>query len=308
MKPSYSPEGNLHGRVALVTGASSGIGLAAATGLARLGAHVVLVGRDPERLSAATDQVQAAGGQAAGGAGGGVAAAYRADFTRLDDVRELGERVRDAHPRIDLLVNNAGGLVMKRGLTVDGFETTIQTNHLAGFLLTQLVRERLRGGRIIMTSSDSYREGRLGAMDVTEVGLNDDGHKYKAGRAYGNSKQANILIAREANRRWPDVFATSFHPGQVRTRFGAGTIAGLYFKIAPFLKTPAQGADTLLWLATTPRDQLTPGGYYIDRRLREPAGPTDDPELAARLWDASLAAVGLDPVPERQSQPRGSHP
>jgi NAD(P)-dependent dehydrogenase (short-subunit alcohol dehydrogenase family) len=280
MMSQNSSGADLAGRVALVTGASSGIGLAAALGLAGQGVHVLLAGRDPDRLHAAAEKVRKAGGRNP--------ESYRADFTRLDDVRELADKVRREHHRIDVLANNAGGIVMKPTRTPAGYETMIQVNHLAGFLLGNLLREELRGGRMINTSSDSYRDGRLDPAD-----LNGTNGKFHPGGAYGASKQANILFAQEASRRWPDIFSASFHPGQVRTRFGSGSAVGLFFRFAPFLKSPARGADTLVWLASAPRDQLAPGAYYIKRAVREPQEHATDPELAAGLWDASLDAVGL---------------
>jgi NAD(P)-dependent dehydrogenase (short-subunit alcohol dehydrogenase family) len=265
---------------AVVTGASSGIGLAAAEELARLGARVVLVGRDPARLSAAVERVRAASGRSP--------QSYRADFLRLDEVRALAQKLAAAYPTIDLLANNAGGIVRRYTSTVDGYEATIQANHLAPFLLTNLLRDNLRGGRVVSTSSDAHRTGGIDPDDLVRKD-----HRYSLWLAYGASKQANILFAAEAARRWPDVLSTSYHPGVVRSRFGAGTIASVFYKVAPFLTTPAQGADTLVWLATAPADEITPGGYYYKRALRTPAPPARDPALAARLWEASAKAVGV---------------
>jgi NAD(P)-dependent dehydrogenase (short-subunit alcohol dehydrogenase family) len=272
--------GDLTGRVVVITGASSGIGLAAAEALARRGDRVVLVGRDPSRLRSAVQRVREAGA-------GRTPAAYRADFTRLDDVHVLGEQIREAYPKIAVLANNAGGVVARRGLTADGYESTLQANHLGPFLLTLLLRDRLSGGRIINTSSDAHRSGR-----VDPAHLDDGRSSYRMLRVYGDSKQANVLFTVEASRRWPDILSTCFHPGVVRTRFGSGSMISIFFKTAPFLNTPEQGADTLVWLATTPAPELTSGGYYIKRRRRAPAPTATDPVLAARLWQASLAAVG----------------
>jgi NAD(P)-dependent dehydrogenase (short-subunit alcohol dehydrogenase family) len=265
----------------VVTGASSGIGLAAAAGMARRGAHVVLVGRDPGRLAAAVDVVQAA-------AGGRTPPAYRADFARLDDVHVLVDHLRQRYQRIDVLANNAGGMVRRDTITADGFEATIQTNHLAGFLLSNLLREQLRNGRIVNTSSGAHG---LGAVDPDDLkGKNRLG----AWRAYGSSKQANILFAAEAARRWPDILSTSYHPGVVKTRFGSAIGLNSLTKLLPLVKTPEQGADTLTWLASAPASQLTSGAYYEKRKLRKPMANATDPQLAARLWNASLTAVGLD--------------
>ncbi|GAA2248303.1 hypothetical protein GCM10010145_14450 [Streptomyces ruber] len=278
--PSHGhPRDGLAGRTVLVTGATSGIGRAAALAIARQGAHVVLVGRDAERLRTVTEE--------AGRTASPVPAAFRTDFTELRQVRGLAEQLRERYPRIDVLVSNAGAMFWSRTTTADGFEATIQVNHLAGFLLARLLRDRLAGGRLILTSSDAYTQGRIDPDD-----LNGDRHRYSAGQAYGTSKQANIMAAAEAARRWPDVLAVSHHPGEVRTRIGRGTIASSYFRFNPFLRSAAKGADTLLWLAAAPAGELTPGGYYTDRRLSPVSGPTADAGLAARLWEASEAAVG----------------
>jgi daunorubicin C-13 ketoreductase len=269
----------------VVTGASSGVGLAAAEEFARRGARVVVVGRDPGRLAAAVDRVRAAGSTA----GGPEPDQFRADFMRLDEVRTLAEYLMARYPKIDVLANNAGGLVNSYTSTVDGFEATIQANHLAPFLLTNLLRERLRGGRVVNTASDAHRTGPPDPDDLTGASA-----RYSTWRAYGASKAANILFAAEAGRRWPDVLSTSYHPGVVRSRFGAGsTLTNIFYKVAPFLTTPEDGADTLVWLATAPAEEINQGGYYAKRRPRRPTAGAGEPQLAARLWEASAKALGL---------------
>lgn len=262
----------------MVTGASSGIGLAAAREFARRGDQVVLVGRDPGRLAAAKETVPGA-------------VAYQADFAVLDEVRALADRLRAAYPAIHVLVNNAGAIVHRRQITVDGFELTMQANHLAPFLLTHLLLDRLgpEDARIVVTSSAVHAAG---AVDPADLRGQRPG--YRPMRAYASSKQANILFAAEAARRWPAILTTSYHPGVVRTRFGnESPIYAFFYRVAPLLRTPEQGADTMVWLATAPADQITNGGYYQRRRLRQPARNAADPRLAAQLWTASLAAVGL---------------
>jgi NAD(P)-dependent dehydrogenase (short-subunit alcohol dehydrogenase family) len=269
-------------KVAVVTGGSSGIGLAAAEQLARRGWVVALVGRNPDRLSSATDRVRAAAPEPAR------VHPYRADFTVLAQVRALAEELRADHPHIDLLANNAGGAFRRRTITADGFEVTMQVNHLAPFLLSNLLRETLAGGRIINTSSGAHATGRLDPAD-----LNSSGPPSRA-LGYGSSKQANILFAIEATRRWPDIISVAYHPGLVRTNFGNDQPAVAFFiRWVPFIPPPAKGADTLVWLAERPLIDLVPGGYYQRRRLRTPAPRATDPTLAAELWEASTAAVGL---------------
>jgi NAD(P)-dependent dehydrogenase (short-subunit alcohol dehydrogenase family) len=263
----------------VVTGASSGIGAAAALEFARRGARVALVGRDPSRLAAALERVRAAAPSAAPPRG------FLADFDVLADVRRLAGELAEAYPSIGVLCNNAGGIVPSRQSTVDGHERTIQSNHLAPFLLTNLLRERLTGGRVVNTSSDAHQGGTLDPAHLDSPGA------YKPFTVYGSAKQANILFAAEAAKRWPDIVSTAYHPGVVRTRFGRDSfLISLFYKVTPFLLTPAKGADTMLWLAGAAKEDVTDGGYYVKRQLRQPSGITADP---AALWEASVAAVGL---------------
>jgi NAD(P)-dependent dehydrogenase (short-subunit alcohol dehydrogenase family) len=275
--------GDFTGRTVVVTGASSGVGLAAAVGFARLGARVALVGRDETRLAEAVAATREAARPDAEPTG------YRSDFGVLAEVRELASALAGAYPKIDVLANNAGAVVQRRLTTVDGHELTIQGNHLAPFLLTHLLRERLAGGRVVNTASDAHRSGRLDPDD-----LDSTRQPYRALRVYGSSKQANILFAAEAARRWPEILSFSYHPGVVRSRFGReSAMYRFFYKYAPMLTTPEGGADTMLWLAGAAPGELTDGGYYIKRKLRQPIPSTADPAVAARLWEVSAAAVGL---------------
>jgi NAD(P)-dependent dehydrogenase (short-subunit alcohol dehydrogenase family) len=269
----------IEARVAVVTGASSGIGLAAAEEFARKGFAVAIVGRDEGRLAAARTRIQAVASAPI--------EAYRCDYASLAAVRDLAERLRQAYPRIDVLANNAGGIVGARSSTVDGFETTMQTNHLAPFLLSHELRSRLAGGRIVNTASRVHSRGRIDPADLA-----GEGRPYRKLSVYACVKQANVLFAAEATRRWPEIISTSFHPGVVRTRFGSGDPRyERFFKHMPGLRTPAKGAETLIFLATA--SDPTPGAYYVDRRLRRLSGRSADPDLAARLWEASAKAVGV---------------
>jgi NAD(P)-dependent dehydrogenase (short-subunit alcohol dehydrogenase family) len=266
-------------RLVVITGASSGIGLAAATELARSGDQVVLVGRDPARLTAAADRVRRVSGQSP--------ELFRADFAVLDDVRRLATHLREQYRRIDVLANNAGAIVLQPATTVDGFELTMQANHLAPFLLTHLLRDRL--GRVVNTASAAHRAGILDPDD-----LSAQLRGYRPFPAYGTSKQANILFTAEAARRWPDLPSYSFHPGVVRTRFAnESRLVAVGMKFALFLRTPEKGAQTLVWLTRQDTAGLVNGGYYIDRRLRRPKPAATDARLAARLWQASERAVGI---------------
>ncbi|GIF11896.1 SDR family NAD(P)-dependent oxidoreductase [Actinoplanes teichomyceticus] len=268
----------------VITGGSSGVGLAAAKQLAARGDEVVLIGRDPGRLAAAVEQVRTAGG-------GREPQHFRADFERLDDVRHLADQLLAAYPRIDVLANNAGGIIGRPRETVDGYEATIQGNHLAPFLLTHLLRDRLTGGRVVNTASRAHIQGRPG------TNFTDDPKSYSSWRSYGASKAANILFAAEAARRWPDVLSVAFHPGVVRTNFGAGRLTRLFYRYAPGLTTPEAAGELLAWLCTAPAGELRNGAYYVGHTVTRPAAHARDPRLAADLWAASRAATGLDPEP-----------
>jgi daunorubicin C-13 ketoreductase len=257
------------------------VGLAAATQFAERGDQVVVVGRNPDRMRAAVDRVRAAGG-------GREPGRFQADFEVLDDVRRLADHLLETYPAIDVLANNAGGMVDTYRRTVDGFEATIQGNHLAPFLLTHLLRDRLSGGRVVHTASRAHQRSNLDPDDFT-----GSSESFSSWAAYGAGKAANILFAAEAARRWPDVLNVSFHPGVVRTNFGNGLAVRLFYRYAPFLTSPAEAGALLVWLATAPAAELTNGAYYVGRTVTAPSAEAADPVIAAKLWDASAKAVGL---------------
>ncbi|WP_198029056.1 SDR family NAD(P)-dependent oxidoreductase [Actinoplanes sp. N902-109] len=267
-------------RTIVVTGASSGVGLAAAGQLAALGDQVIAVGRDPRRLDAAMAEIRAV---AKGPEPDGV----RTDFESLADVRGLARHVLDSYEKIDVLANNAGGMLGSYRTTADGFEATEQSNHLAPFLLANLLRERLSGGRIVNTSSEAHRRSRVHPRDFT-----GDPKSWNAWRAYGETKGENILFAAEAARRWPDITSVSFHPGLVRSNFGAGRVTRLFYRVWPVMTSPEAAGEVLTWLATTPVENLTDGAYYVGRTVRQPREWVTDPQLAAELWAASAQATG----------------
>ncbi|WP_212990463.1 SDR family NAD(P)-dependent oxidoreductase [Actinoplanes auranticolor] len=262
----------------VVTGGSSGIGLAAAAALARGGDEVVLLGRDPGRLRRAVEVVREAGGR--------TPAAYRADFAVLDEVRSAGAALAAVHERVDVLVNNAGQLAPARRLTVDGFDPCVQINHLGGFLLAHLLLDRLRAAapaRIVTTGSAAEA---WGTLDVRRPGR----RQVSRWAAYGASKQANLLFTIEAARRWGPygIVPTCFFPGLIRSRFGRQSPLFSLGKLV--FRSPEQGADTLLWLAGDPAAAM-PGGYFAWRRPFGATGRSVDPARARHLWDSSLAAV-----------------
>ncbi|WP_250030447.1 SDR family NAD(P)-dependent oxidoreductase [Paractinoplanes maris] len=260
-------------RTVVITGGSSGIGLAAAEQFSAAGDQVVLVGRTPSRLEEAARKVRNA-------------EVLRADFEDLDQVRELAAKIRDRYPRIDVLANNAGGMVEHYRRTKDGFEATIQGNHLAPFLLTHLLRDRLTGGRVVNTASRAHMRGAPDPRDFA-----GDPRRFSSFPAYGAAKTANILFAAEAARRWPEITSVSFHPGVVRSNFGAGQVTRFFYKYAPFLVTPEKAGALLVWLATI--DQIRNGAYYVGHEVARTSAPASDPAAAAALWDASEEATGV---------------
>ncbi|WP_250005424.1 SDR family NAD(P)-dependent oxidoreductase [Actinoplanes sp. M2I2] len=274
-------------RTVVVTGASSGIGRAAAVSLAHRGDEVILLGRDPGRLADAVAAVREAGGR--------TPPAYRADFAVLDEVRATGARIAADHERVHVLAGNAGLLTAVRPLTADGHDPTMQINHLAGFLLTHLLLDRLRAAvtpespALIVTTS-SIAEA-WGALDVDRPGR----RQHLRWLAYGASKQANILFTVEAARRWTasGIVPTCYFPGLIHSGFGTTSPAFSAARLAPGLfRPPAEGADTLVWLATDPAARI-PGGYFAGRALFRATPRSTNPDRAARLWTSSLAAVGL---------------
>ena len=265
----------------VVTGASAGIGEAAAVGLAQRGATVVPVGRDERRLRRVAERIGADGYE-------------RADFASLDEVRALGTRLLERHPRIHVLVNNAGSVFGRRELSADGHELTFQVNHLAPFLLTAALGDRLRESapaRVVTTSSAAHAGGLL---DFDDLELE---RSWSTWRAYANSKLANVLFTRELARRLEgtDVVANCLHPGVIRTRLarnvnpvfrGGWNLAGLFFA------SPKRGAKTIVHLAASPETQQVSGEYFVNERPAAVAGQAADAFFAEELWRRSAEMVG----------------
>lgn len=279
-----APLGSLRGKTVVVTGASAGIGAAAARRLGDAGALVVPVGRCPDKTARVADEL---------GVPGEVA-----DFTRLDDVRGLAERLLKRCDTIDVLINNAGGIFAKRSTTCDGNEQTFQVNHLAPYLLTRLLEERLRhnGARVVTSASSAAALGRL-RRDGLSTSVRSAG-VYIGFAAYGKSKLANILFASELARRWPEVDSTSYHPGAVASQFGRGTgVVGFAFAVPQFralIRTPDHGAETMLWLASAAEGEgWYSGGFFSDRTAARRVRQADDLRLASDLWDLSAELTGL---------------
>jgi NAD(P)-dependent dehydrogenase (short-subunit alcohol dehydrogenase family) len=278
----------------VLTGATRGIGRAAAIELAKRGAEVVVVGRERERVDAVAREAQ--------GAGGGVPVhTHVADLALTASVRALAQELRDRHERIDVVANNAGALFASRKVTPEGLEQTFALNHLAPFLLTNLLRDRLGGGRVVTTASDAHTGGRLDLADLQSE------NSYAAMRVYGTSKLCNILFTRELAKRAPELHANCFHPGVVRTGFGKndnGIWKALTTLGAPFFRSPERGARSLVWLATSEEGGRLTGEYVKDEKVAQPSATARDAELADALWERSAALVGLRPTPSRRPPPQ----
>ena len=273
-------------RVAVVTGASAGIGLYTALGLARQGMRVVMVGRDPARTERARRLV-------AERSGSGAIETALADLASLAAVRRLADALLADYERIDLLVNNAGLISPHFQLSEDGYELTVAVNHLAPFLLTNLLLDRLRASaqtnqrmaRIVTVASQAHRGARLNIAALTRP------QDWTPLSAYGRSKLCNVLFTRELARRLDATQVTTacLHPGIVAT-----AIAGFGWRlIKPFLISPERGAATSLFLAAVPDPTPFHGAYVIGKRIAEPDAAARDDRLAEELWAGSTRLVGL---------------
>jgi NAD(P)-dependent dehydrogenase (short-subunit alcohol dehydrogenase family) len=279
-------------KVCVITGGTDGIGKAAAHGLAIQGARLLIHGRDPDKGARAVAELKARSGNP-------TIEFLQADFSSLAEVRRLAAEVLERTPRIDVLINNAGGIFAKRILSKDGHEMTFAVNHLAPFLLTHLLVDKLKSGgqsRIVTTASNAHQRAKIPFDDLQAT------RKYAAMSAYGSSKLANILFTRALAKRLQGtaVTATCLHPGLVRTSIGRD------FELSPWLKPvfallwrfarpPEKGAETLVYLASSPQVQGASGGYYVDCKLTPTAAAAQDDSAAERLWQVSERLVGITP-------------
>ena len=283
----------MQGRVCLITGASNGIGKAAAISLAKKGASLVLLCRDRDLGEIAMAEISLRSGNED-------IDLLLADLGSLRQVREVAGTFLESGRPLHVLVNNAGAIHMDRGLTEDDIETTFAVNHLGHFLLTNMLLDRMRESapaRIVNVSSEAhkigYGDGRMAFDDLMGE------RQYSGWKAYGQSKLANILFTRELARRLnpAEVTANALHPGVVASRFGRNNRKGwmryLQALYRPFCRSNEKGAETAVWLAATPEIEGVTGKYFKDRKIRTLAPQALNDDDAARLWRVSEELAGL---------------
>jgi NAD(P)-dependent dehydrogenase (short-subunit alcohol dehydrogenase family) len=277
----------MKGKTIVATGATSGIGEAAVLELAGMGARIVIVARDEARAQATMRKLEAK----APGVGHRM---HLADLSSIAETRKVGAAIAAGEPRIDVLINNAGALFSDRRVTPGGLELTFALNHMVYFVLTEALRDNLVASapaRIVSTSSTAHQGASLDFGDLQSA------RGYGGLKVYGRSKLANILFTRELSRRLAGtgVTANCLHPGVVATRFGSssGGLLGLAIPfMRPFFLSPEKGADTIVYLASSPEVAKTTGQYFVDRKIAEPSAAARDDTAAKRLWEASEALAG----------------
>lgn len=276
---------NMSGKVCIVTGANSGIGKVAALELARLGAHIVMVCRDRARGEAALAEIKQA-------TGNDQLELMLCDLSSQADIRRFADEFKATHKRLDVLVNNAGVYLRKRQTTVDKLEATFAINHLGYFLLTNLLLDLLKQSapsRIVNVSSGAHTSGHINFDDLQGE------QSYGGGRAYCHSKLANVLFTRELARQLAgtQVTANCLHPGAVAT----GIFRSLPKPIEALIKlvtmSPEKGAQTTIYLASSPAVETVTGKYFVKCAEARPSAEAQDDQVARRLWAESARLTHL---------------
>jgi retinol dehydrogenase 14 len=282
-------KGSMGEKVCLITGATSGIGKATAMGLASMGASVVMVGRDRGRGQAALAEVKGKSANAS-------VKLMLADLSSQEEIRRLAGEFKEAYPRLDVLINNAGVICSRRITTADGIEMTFAVNHLAHFLLTNLLLDVLEASapsRIVNVASGEQRNGTIDFDDLQGE------KKYKTAKAYSQSKLANVLFTYELARRreGTGVSANCLHPGAgVRTNLGSG-VSGIFGftvrALTPLMKSPEKGAQTSIYLASSPEVEGVSGRYFVKKAEARSSEVSHDKRIARRLWEVSAELTDL---------------
>lgn len=280
----------MQGKTVVVTGGTSGIGEVAALRLAEKGARIVLIARDRARTATTLAKLKNANPAA-------MHAAHYGDLSALAEMKRVASEVAAAEPRIDVLVNNAGAVFLSRQTSVDGLEMTFATNHMAYFVVTNILLDRLKatpGARIVSTASDAHRSGKLDFDDLQSE------KSYGSFRVYGTSKLCNILFTRELARRLDgaDVTTNCLHPGFVGTRFGQNNASNVFTRllrnaVMSLGISPEEGAKTIIHLASSPDVATISGEYFYKCKVAEPTAAAQDDDDAKRLWDVSTKIAGV---------------
>jgi len=286
---------HMNGKICLVTGGTNGIGRATAQALAQMGATVVIVGRDAQKAAQVTEEIRAASDNRD-------VDWLLADLSSQQDIRRLATEFKTKYSQLHVLLNNAGATFTTRQLSVDGIEMTFALNHLAYFLLTNLLLDTMKAStpaRIINVSSDAHSGGKI------EFDNLQGERSYSSFGPYGNSKLANILFTAELARRLEGTGVTvnALHPGLTSTGFGRnnpGFLMKVMGAVIPLIaRSPEKGAGTSIYLASSPEVQSITGKYFVDRKVTQPAPQAADMAVAKKLWDVSAEMVYLaDAVPE----------
>jgi retinol dehydrogenase 12 len=279
----------MKGKVVVITGATSGIGEVAAQRLAAMGARIVLVARNAARGQKTLTRLPSLGA-------GAPHSVYYGELSRIADCKRIAAEISAAEPHVDVLINNAGALFGSRQVTSDDLEETFATNHMAYFVLTMGLKERLHAAdsaRVVSTASDAHKGYTLDFEDLQAA------KSYSAIRAYGRSKLCNILFTRELARRWAGTGITvnCLHPGFVATRFGDAS-GGFLSSVVRFAKnfaiSPEKGAETIVFLASSPEVSTTSGEYFYKCRPATPTAGGRDDTAANRLWNESARLAGMN--------------
>jgi len=280
--------GSMSNKICMVTGATSGIGFATSLNLAQQGATVIVVGRNPEKGAAVLARIQQETGNPS-------VQFMQADLSDQDQVRHLAQEFKNRYSRLDVLLNNAGAIFLKRQLSANGIEMTLAVNHLSCFLLTNSLLDTLEASapaRIVNVSSDMHKSAKINFEDL------EGARKYSCFGAYGQSKLALLLFTYELARRLEDTQVTvnALHPGFVATNIGKnnGLLGKLIVPLLKFIaKGPAKGAETSIYLASSPDLAGISGKYFENKKAVRTSPGSCDATIAKRLWEVSAEMTGL---------------
>ncbi len=279
--------------VVLITGATSGIGRATALALAKQGAHLLLLARNSEKAQALSAELAAETGKQS-------CEVFLADLSVQAEIRRVAHEIQDKYDRIDVLINNAGQMLLDRHTTADGYEYTFALNHLAYFHLTLLLLDQVKAapaGRIVNVSSQAHWFSRLNFSDLMNA------HRFNGFKVYAQSKLANLYMTYELSRRLESspIMVNALHPGGVRSNFYDNLNKGLWkflsFLASPFLISPEKGAETIIFLASSPEVAGQSGKYFIRRKAKRSSPASYDEQAARRLWDRSKELINQTAIP-----------